>query len=71
MNILILCGDFIPNKNNTYLSTYLTFLTPFSIVEKLRITNLSYIILCTIMMIVCIFRFLYLYYLNIKQKIIV
>jgi len=68
MNIIILCGDFIPNRNNTYLSTYLTFLTPFSIVEKLRLTNLSYLIICTIIIIVCIFRYLYLYYLQYKTK---
>ena len=68
MNTLILCGDFIPNSEGIYLSTWLKKLTPYFIVEKFHITNLSYIIICTFMIILCIIRYLYFLYLIYKTK---
>ena len=68
MNTLIFCGEFLPNNKNVNLSTWLKKLTPYFIVEKFHITNLSYIIICTIIIIICISRYLYYFYLMYKTK---
>ena len=57
IGILILCNDFIPNYNKyKYLSNWLRYLTPFILVQKLKITHYSYIIFCVIIFILCILR---------------
>ena len=67
MGLLILSSDFIPNYNKYYcLSTCLRILTPFSFVEKIQLTHFSYIIICSIIFIICFFRLIYIYYFNYK-----
>ena len=68
MNILILCGDFIPNSNSIYLSTVLSSISPYFIVNKFYINNLSYLIICTIIISICTCRYIYFYYLMRKTK---
>ena len=68
MNILILCGDFIPNSNNIYLSTVLSSISPYFIVNIFYVNNLSYLIICTIIISICICRYIYFYYLIRKTK---
>ena len=53
MYTFILCNDFILNFNNSYhISKFLRILTPFFYVEKLNINNLTYLIICSIILIV-------------------
>ena len=67
MSLIILCCDFnYEEKNEINLSKYLKILTPLGWVEKLHIDNLSYIIICIIMMILCIIRSIYLLYTAVK-----
>jgi hypothetical protein len=67
MGLLILCNNFYPEyKNQIYLSNWLRYLTPFSIVERLHISHFSYIIICLIIFVLCISRLIYIYYLTYK-----
>ena len=51
MYTFILCNDFILNFNNSYhISKFLRILTPFFYVEKLNINNLTYLIICSIIL---------------------
>ena len=59
IGLLTLCNDFIPDDKHLYLSTYLrSYLTPYSFVEKLQLSNLAYIIICLIIYFLCILRLL-------------
>ena len=61
MGLLILSNNFIPDYNkHKYLSNILRLLTPFYITEKLNLSHHSYIIICFLIMIFCIFRYIYL-----------
>ena len=68
INTLILCGDFIPNNENIYLSTVLRYVSPYFLVDVFHINNISYIIICFIIIIICICRYIYFYYLILKTK---
>ena len=47
LGFIILSSDFIPDYNKyKYLSTWIRFLTAFSFIEKLNISNYEYIIIC-------------------------
>ena len=49
IGLLTLCNDFIPDfKEHIYLSNYLRHLTPFIFVNKLQISNITYISICII-----------------------
>ena len=64
LGFIILCSDFIPDYNKyKYLSSWLRVLTPLSFIEKLKLSHLSYIIICFIIFVICISRLLYMYYL--------
>ena len=55
--LLILSNDFIPVYNQYYyFSTCLRYLTPLSLVTKLRLTHTVYIIICICIYIICIIR---------------
>ena len=57
MPLLILSNDFIPDYSKyCYFSNWFRYLTPFSLVSKLKLTHIAYIIICSIMYIVCIIR---------------
>ena len=67
MGLLILCNNFDPDyKKYIYFSNWLRNLTPFSIVERLHISHLSYIIICLIIFVLCIIRLIYIYHLTYK-----
>ena len=67
MSLFILCCDFnYEEKKDINISKYLKILTPVGLVEKLHINNISYIIICIIMMILCIIRSIYLFYTAVK-----
>ena len=68
INTLILCGDFIPNNENIYLSTVLRYVSPYFLVDVFHINNISYIIICTIIILICICRYIYFYYLILRTK---
>ena len=62
LGFIILSSDFIPDYNKyKYLSTWIRFLTAFSFIEKLNISNYEYIIICSIIFIICIIRLIYMY----------
>ena len=65
MSTITLCSDFNKvEKQNIYLSEFLNLLTPLGWVEKLGIDNLTYIIICVIIMFFCLIRSLYLVYIT-------
>ena len=67
MGILILCNNINPDyENYLYLSNWLRYLTPFSLVERLHITHFSYIIICLVIFVICISRLIYIYHLTYK-----
>ena len=67
MGTIVLCCDFNDEEEQEILlSKYLKILNPFGWVVKLNIDNTSYIIICTILMFLCIFRSLYILYIGIK-----
>ena len=68
MNVLILCGDFIPNSENIYLSTVLSSISPYFLVNKFYINNLTYLISCSFLITICTCRYIYFYYLIQKTK---
>jgi len=69
MYTIILCNDFILNyKNNYHISKWLRILTPFFYVEKFNLNNLSYLIICSIILIIFLFKMLYLSYFSYKIK---
>ena len=72
MGIIIICCDFNYDysENNIYLSKYIRAISPLYIFEKIKINNISYLILCTILMILFIIRTIYLYNIYHKIKII-
>ena len=67
MGLLILCNNFNPDyKNQIYLSNWLRYFTPYSIVERLHISHFSYIIICLVIFVICIIRLIYIYHLIYK-----
>ena len=63
MGLLILCSNFVPNYDKyIYLSNWLRYLTPFFIVEQLKISHFVYLIICSIIFILCFIRILYIIY---------
>ena len=69
MYTFILCNDFILNFNNSYhISKFLRILTPFFYIENLRLNNQTYLIICSIILIIFIFKILYLSYFSYKVK---
>ena len=69
MSTITLCSDFNNvKKQNIYLSKFLNLFTPLGWAEKLRIDNLTYIIMCSIIMFLCLIRTLYLILITIKIK---
>ena len=64
MGLLILTSDFIPdyNSNYKYISICFRFLTPYSFVEKFQLSNYEYIIICSVIFIICIIRLSYMCY---------
>ena len=69
MGMIVLCSDFVDDyDNNLYLSKYLRILTPIFLIETFHIDNLTYIIICSILIIICILRCSYLFYLMYKTK---
>ena len=69
MSTITLCSDFNNvSEQNIYLSKFLNLLTPLGWVEKLSIDNLTYIIMCSIIMFLCLIRTLYLVLITIKIK---
>ena len=60
LSFIILCSDFIPDYNKyKYFSAWIRLLTPFSLIEKLNISNYEYIIICSVIFIICILRLIY------------
>ena len=56
---LILCNDFIPDyNNNIYFSNWLRYFTAFSLISKLKLSHHGYIIICSIIYIICLIRML-------------
>ena len=69
MYTIILCNDFILNfKNNFHISKQLRILTLYFYVEKSNLNNLAYLIICNIILIIFIFKLLYLSYFSYKIK---
>ena len=69
MSTITLCSDFNNvKKQNIYLFKFLNLFTPLGWAEKLRIDNLTYIIMCSIIMFLCLIRTLYLILITIKIK---
>ena len=67
ISTITLCSDFnYEEKQVIYLSKYLNFLAPFGWVEKLQMNNLSYIIICIVIIFLCIIRSLYLIYMTVR-----
>ena len=58
MSLLILSNEFIPHDNNKYFSDYFRELTFFSLVKKLKLTHSTYLIICAVIFIICIIRFI-------------
>ena len=57
MGVLILSNDFIPDyNNNIYFSNWLRYFTTFSLISKLKLTHHGYIIICSIIYIICLIR---------------
>ena len=60
MSLLILTNDFIYDKNEyLFFSSYLRELTPFSLVKRLKVSHSTYLIICAIIFIICLFRLIY------------
>ena len=69
IGLIILCNSFIPDFNRyIYLSNWLKHLTAFSFVEKLQLSHFSYIIICVIIYVICIFRILDIFHLIYQVK---
>ena len=70
MGIIILSCDYNNDysDNNIYLSKYIRIITPLYVLKKININNLSYIIICSILIFICILRSLYLLLLFNKIK---
>lgn len=66
---IILCSDFKNDyNNNIYLSKWIRIITPYYLVEKLHLNHMIYIIICSILMIICIILGIYFYYLLYKTN---
>jgi len=60
MYTIILCNDLILNfKNSYHISKWLRVLTPFFSVEKINLDNLTYIIICIIILTIFILKMFY------------
>ena len=69
MGILILSNDFSPDYSKyKYLSNWIRLITPYSIVKALKISHLTYIIICSVIIILCIIRNLRLLKLMLNTK---
>ena len=67
ISTITLCTDFnYEEKQEIYLSKYLNLLAPFGWVEKLQMDNLSYLIICIILMFLCLVRSFYFIYMTVK-----
>ena len=57
IGLLILCNDFNPDYTKyKSLSNWIRFITPYSIVKALKISHFTYIIICSVIIILCIIR---------------
>lgn len=57
IGLLILSNDFNPDYSKyKYLSNWIRLITPYSIVKTLKISHLTYIIICSVIIILCIIR---------------
>ena len=68
MDTLILSNEFIINYDNLDISRYLRILTPFYFAMKYNLSNLNYLIICSIILIIFISKIIYLYYFSYKIK---
>ena len=57
IHILSLCSEFVPKYDSQkYLSVCFRFFTPYTLFEKLRLSNKNYLIILIIIFIICIIR---------------
>ena len=67
ISTITLCSDLnYEEKQQIYLSKHLNLLSPIGWVEKLQISNFSYIILCIVIIFLCLIRTLYFIYTIVK-----
>jgi len=67
---IILCSDFNNdyNNNNIYLSKWIRIITPYYLIKNSNLNHLIYIIICSILMVLCIILGIYFYYLLYKTN---
>ena len=57
IGLLILCNDFNPDYTKyKYLSNWIRFITPYTLVKTLKISHLTYIIICSMIIVLCLIR---------------
>ena len=66
IHTIILCNDFIINYNNSNLnySKWIRFFTLYYLVEKLKISNETYLTICIILILIFLLKYIYFYYLS-------
>ena len=57
IGLLILCNDFNPDYTKyKYLSNWIRLITPYTLVKTLKISHFTYIIICSVIIVLCLIR---------------
>ena len=57
IGLLILCNEFNPDHHKyKYLSNWIRLITPYTLVKTLKISHLTYIIICSVIIVLCLIR---------------